>query len=185
MATKLSDDELTSILKAVPQRIVGRMLGGRQTVHLQRLADRWGFPVTGRNVDLFAVMARLWAFLKQYAPMLQVLMEDTGDENGDALGVKFLKAKIRKVQADATMAELRAAQKENSLVDRATIHEALQSVAARINGACDRAQRKWGPDGFEFFSELVEAIRGDIAATVASDTDDKRPAGEAALKDVP
>ena len=75
MATKRDDDELRAMLRAVPQRIVGEMCGRRQTVHLQRVADRWGFPIDGKTVDLFAVMSRLWEFLKRYGPMLSAVMD--------------------------------------------------------------------------------------------------------------
>ena len=51
MVAKRDDDELRALLRAVPQRIVGQLCGGRQTVQLQRLADRWGFPIAGRTVD--------------------------------------------------------------------------------------------------------------------------------------
>jgi hypothetical protein len=166
MAAKRNDDELTAILRAVPQRIVGRMLGGRQTVHLQRMADRWAFPVDGRTVDLFAVMARLWSFLKQYGPMLQVLMEDTGDQEGDSLGAQYLKAKIRKTQADADAAELRVRQKAGTLCFADDVHQCFNAIVDRFHKGCDHAQAKWGADGADFFEQLADGIKSDILATI-------------------
>lgn len=170
MATKHDDDELRAMLRAVPQRIVGQMCGGRQTVHLQRVADRWGFPIDGKTVDLFAVMARLWSFLKQYGPMLAVLMEDTsdgGDEN--ALGVRYLRAKIQKTEADAQAAELRVAQKEGLLCDRAQVHEAFGRIANVFQKASGQAQRKWGADGFDFFATLAENIAVELQTMIGND----------------
>lgn len=169
MATKRDDDELRAMLRAVPQRIVGQMCGGRQTVHLQRVADRWGFPIDGKTVDLFAVMARLWSFLKQYGPMLAVLMEDTGDGDENALGVRYLRAKIQKTEADALAAELRNAQKEGMLCDRSQVHEAFGRIASAFQDASRKAQLKWGQDGFDFFVALADKMEADVMPLFVDD----------------
>ena len=166
MAAKHDDNELRAMLRAVPQRIVGQMCGGRQTVHLQRVADRWGFPIDGKTVDLFAVMARLWSFLKQYGPMLAVLMEDTGDGDENALGVRYLRAKIQKTEADAAAAELRNAQREGLVCERAHVHRVYELMSSRILRASDNAQKKWGIEGFEVFSDLAAGIGDDIRGLI-------------------
>lgn len=172
----MNDVEREAILRTVPQRLVGRMLGGKQTIHLQRMASRWGFPVDGRSVDMFAVMGRLKSFLKQHGPALAALMEDDGgDEN--SLGVQYLRARIRKVQADADAAEMRVQQKGGQLVDRNAVHEVFAALTSRFQDASRRAQSRWGQDGFDFFSELTERICADIS-TISSKlgtTDDNDP----------
>lgn len=177
MAAKLTDDELMAALRVVPQRIVGRMFGGRQTVHLQRMADQWGFPVDSKQVDLFAVLSRLWEFLKQHRPVLKVLMEDDGSDGDEgALGVQYLKAKIRKTKADADAAEIRNAAKEGQLCDRAQVHAAFGKIASAFQIAASTAQRKWGEAGFDFFAQLAENIASELqplneAATNADETE--------------
>lgn len=169
MATKHDDDELRAMLRAVPQRIVGQMCGGRQTVHLQRVADRWGFPLDGKTVDLFAVLARLWEFLKRYGPMLSALMEDTGDGDENALGVRYLRAKIAKTEADAEAARLRVAHKAGQLCDRAMVHEGFALLANRVQKTCDLAQRRWGQDAFELFESLANGVAEDFKAAGFTD----------------
>lgn len=176
MATKHDDDELRAMLRAVPQRIIGQMCGGRQTVHLQRVADRWGFPIDGKTVDLFAVMGRLWEFLKRYGPMLSALMEDTGDGDENALGVRYLRAKIAKTEADAEAARLRVEHKAGQLCDRSDVHQLFNALVDRIHKSCDRAQAKWGADGFEFFADLTEGIKGDIRAVIGRNAETNREA---------
>lgn len=170
MAVKLTDDELMAALRAVPQRIVGRMLGGRQTVHLQRMADQWGFPVDSKLVDLFAVLSRLWEFLKRHGPVLKVLMEDDGSDGDEgALGVQYLKAKIRKTKADADAAEIRNATKEGHLCDRATVHAIFEKIASVYQNAARQAQLKWGESGFEFFEALAEKLEVEFTALLGAE----------------
>ncbi len=176
MAAKLTDDELMAALRVVPQRLVGRMLGGRQTVHLQRMADQWGFPVDVKLVDLFAVLSRLWEFLKRHGPVLKVLMEDDGSDGDEgALGVQYLKAKIRKTKADADAAEIRNATKEGRLCDVAAVHEIFTLVVSAFQAASLAAQKKWGADGLAFFDELSSkmgvAFEGFIATYSAGDSE--------------
>ena len=170
MAAKRDDDELRALLRAVPQRIVGQLCGGRQTVQLQRLADRWGFPIAGRTVDLFAVMSRLWEFLKRYGPLLSAVLEDTGeagDEN--ALGVRYLRAKIAKTEADAAAAQLRVEQKAGRLCDRELIHQSLTLLAERIRRTSDVAIRRWGNDAADLFEQLAIGYCEDVKTMFPDD----------------
>ncbi len=172
MAAKLSDDELRVALRAVPQRIVGQMCGGRQTGHLQRVANRWGFPIDGKTVDLFAVMTRLWSFLTQYGDILAAVMNDAIEEgDDDRLDVRYLRAKTRKTEAEAASAELRVEERKGTLCSRDFIHDFLMRLANRIRCAGEQAQRNWGEDGFEIFHQLELATRDDIARIGAKESE--------------
>lgn len=173
--TKRSDAEIVETLRAVPQRVVGRMLGGRQTVHLQRLSARWSCPVDGNTVDLFDVMAWLWKFLKRHGPVLAELIDGDGDSNSPAM--QHLKAKTRKIQAEAEAAEMRAAQKAGTLSETKVIHAMLVKLLDRYQSAAQQAQRQWGRDGFEMFNELQNGLREDMAELMTS--------GEASEKSKP
>jgi phage terminase Nu1 subunit (DNA packaging protein) len=177
-----TNEKLAQQLHRVPQQLVLLMTGKRRTVELQRLREKWGIPLDGRSADLFDVLKSVADFFARYGELLDLLVNQPDGDSEDPLSVQLLRARIRKLTADAEMARLRIAQKEQTLVDRATIRGVLQSVAGRINSACDRAQRKWGPDGFEFFRDLVEGIRSDIATTLADDDQtDAQSSGDAAL----
>lgn len=180
MATKRSDDELREILRAVPQRIVGQMCGGRQTVHLQRMANRWGFPIDGKSVDMFAVMTRLWTFLTQYGQQLAALMEDAVDEGDEnALGVRYLRAKTAKTEAEAKMVQLRFEEKNGSVCPREMMHDLLAPLANRIRSAGEQAQRNWGDDGFDLFHQIEVATRETVELLKAKEEQSEPDAVEA------
>lgn len=173
MATKRSDDELREILRAVPQRIVGEMCGGRQTVHLQRVANRWGIPLAGDGgkVDLFAVLARLWLFLKDYAVPLAAIMNDSGEDgDDDTLGVRYLRAKTAKTEAEAKMVQLKFEKEDGSVCSREMMHDLLAPLANRIRTAGEQAQRNWGDDGFDLFHQIEVATREASALLKAKDS---------------
>jgi hypothetical protein len=174
---KLPDDQLREILRAVPQRIVGQMCGGRQTVHLQRFAARWGFPIDGKMVDLFAVLSRLWSFLKQHGPALRVLQEETS--SGDILSVQFLKAKIALTREQEVFVRTKRQEKDRSLVDKNLIDQGLAKLASRIRRAGETAQRKFGKEGFELFDDLLNGFGRDVQelkATAEKPVDDDKAA---------
>ncbi len=180
LATSWTDDELKAALRTVPQRIVGQMCGMRQTVHLQRVATRWSFPIDGKTVDLFAVMNRLWSFLTQYGPMLSAVMEDVGEDDGDdnALGVRYLRAKTRKTEAEADAAQLRVEERKGTLCQRDFIHDFLSRLANRIRSAGEQAQRNWGEDGFELFHQIELATREDMARLAKKESESEAVAAD-------
>lgn len=161
--TEIDEALLCSVLKSIPQKIVKKMLGGRQTIQLQRMADRWDFPIDGRYVDLFAVMARLWSFLNQYGEILGAVIDDSTEDGDDnSLTVRYLKAKIHKTEADAEAARLRVEEKSGSLCRREFVHDFLSRLANRVRMAGEQAQRNWGEDGFEIFHQIEKATREEI-----------------------
>lgn len=161
-AQKIDLDGWLSQLRAVPKLVIVEILG-RQHNQLDGIADRWGFPINGSPCDVTAVLRRLSDFLKKYGPMLSVLMEDSG-ENGDenALGVRYLRAKIEKTQQDALAQRLRNEQKQQRLCDLETITQCLGLLSDRITKAGERAQQRWGQSGLEFFQDLAAGFQTDL-----------------------
>lgn len=168
MAAKLNDG-LRDILKAVPSKFIREACGNRQVAHLQRMASRWGCPLSGKSVDLYNVLGWLWDFLVTHGPTLKAVIETSNAETDGPLAVQLVKARIAKVSADARMAELRLEQKNGHLLDRDKVHAMLELLVARIHRASDRAQSQWGADGYEFVAGLVEGFVQDIAAVRGSE----------------
>lgn len=159
---KRSDDEIMEVVRAVPQRLVGRMFGGRQTVHLQRMASRWSCPVDAKTVDLCAVMAWLWNFLKKHGPVLTELMDGDAAANSNSPVLRTLNARARKVEAEAEAVEMRNDQKARNTCDVKLTHEFLAKLSGHLQAAAQQAQRQWGREGVEMFNGLQESLREDL-----------------------
>lgn len=155
---------------------------GKQRNQLDAVAERWGFPINGSPCDLVAVLVRLSEFLKKYGPLLKVLMDDEGEGDENALGVRYLRAKIDKTEEDAKAQRLRNEQKESRLCDRESIMRSLALLADRIVKAGERAQRKWGDEGYEFFQDLAAGFESDLRG-VFDASDDVGAEIEAVVED--
>lgn len=169
---RLNITDLRERCHALPQKLVLELFGFKQWIELQRFADKWRLPIGGKTTDLFAVFRELRSFASKYGAVLSALLEDLPTDGSEGeLGVRYLRAKIAKTEADAAMAQLRVAQKENQLCPRDDVRQVFNAIVDRIHKSCDRAQAKWGRDGFEFFELLTEGIRSDIRAAIETGTD--------------
>lgn len=165
MTAKIDTDHFISVLRAVPKSVIEVVLG-RQRKQLDDIAERWGFPINGSPCDVTAVLRRLAEFLKKYGPLLKVLMDDDGDGDENALGVRYLRAKIAKTEQDAHGAAIRNAQKEGRLIDLEQVHSMVEVIANSVNKASDKAQKKWGSEGYEFFADLASGVEEDIRGLI-------------------
>ena len=172
------DDRLRDVLKAVPSKLIREACGSRQVAHVQRMTERWGVPLSGATVNLYDVLAWVWSFLVKHGPTLKAVLEASDAEADGPLAVQLIKARIAKLSADARMAELRVAQKENVLVELSLIHQPLMRLADRIRISAEAAQRKWGIEGFEHFHELWEGFDSDVKRMFA-DSPPAQPDGTA------
>lgn len=178
-ASKVDREQWFASLRAVPPVVIEESCDNWTGKLRSDITEEWGFPLVGKTIDLIAVLRRLREFLLHYAPLLRVLKED-GEEG--PLGVQYLRAKIAKTEADAHGKIVLNATKEGRLCDRETVHSIFELIASRITRAADVAQKKWGPDGFEFFDDLAKGLEDDyrgliddrnqVTDEVESDSDD-------------
>lgn len=163
------NESLAVQLRSVPQQVILTMTGKQQTVELQRIAAKWGIPIAGRTVDLFSVLRSTCEFLDKHGPMLSLILEEPTDDPDGPLMVELLRARISKLQADARLAELRLAERENLLCDRRQVHEAFGRIASVFQNSASNAQRKWGESGFDFFVELADKMEAEVMPLFVDD----------------
>ena len=167
---RLDITDLRERCRALPQKFVLELLGFRQWIELQRFADKWRLPIGGTTTDLFAMFRELRLFVAKYGTIISALIEDIpADGSEGELGVRYLRAKIAKTEADAQAAELRNAHKEGRLCDRAEVRAAFGRIASVFQNAAGNAQRKWGADGFDFFVALAENIGAELQTLIVDD----------------
>ncbi len=88
-------------------------------------------------------------------------MANAGTDD-DSLGVQFLRAKVRKVRVDADAAELRNAEREGRLCDVGLVSKCLELLCSRARSTGELARRKWGDEGYNVFSEMVDGFGSDL-----------------------
>lgn len=186
---RLNISELRERCHALPQKLVLELFGFRQWIELQRFADKWRLPIGGKTCDLFALFRELRSFASKYGAVLSALIEDLPTDGSEGeLGVRYLRAKIAKTEADAAMAELRVQQKAGTLCFADDVHQIFNAIIDRFHKGCDHAQAKWGHDGADFFEQLAAGIKTDILAVIgsnaeANDDQSGEAAGEAKVAD--
>ena len=167
---RLNINDLRERCHALPQKLVLELFGFKQWIELQRFADKWRLPIGGKTCDLFAVFRELRSFAAKYGAVLSALIEDLPTDGSEGeLGVRYLRAKIAKTEADAAMAELRVQHKAGTLCFAADVSEIFNRVLDRFHKACDHAQSRWGADGTDFFEQLADGIKTDILAVIGRD----------------
>lgn len=152
----------------IPQKDFAAMCGEtpdhpRQTKQLQDMERNWGLPFAGETLDLFEFFPKLWKFLVQWGPLLSVVMEDeSGEVSQTSLGVRFLKARIAKAEEDARATAIRNDLRQNTLIERARIHEVFERLVNVVRRMSDRAQSRWGQEGFDFVAGLIDGFEDEI-----------------------
>ncbi|MFM9961843.1 MAG: hypothetical protein ACKV2Q_11530 [Planctomycetaceae bacterium] len=174
------NEKLAVQLRSVPQQVILAMTGKRQSVELQRIATKWGIPIAGRTVDLFAVLRAVCDFLAERGPMLSVLLDETTDDPDTPLMVELLKARIAKLQVDSRLAELRLAERQGRLRDAGLVATTLELMASRTRSAAERARRTWGEAGYQFIVDLVADFDSDLRAFIGNEREKRKDAASAA-----
>lgn len=154
----------TQLLHAVPQWVMAEMCSGdtgkpRQCKQLQDMERQWGLPFARETINLYEFFPKLWEFLIRWGPLLKVVMEDadgSGDEN--SLGVRYLRAKIAKTEEDARAAAIRNDLRQDHLVERAAVQDLFGRLVGIVRQSSDRAQARWGVEGYDFVAGLIEGF---------------------------
>lgn len=157
------------LYRAVPQGDLGEMCSGegqtpKQCRQLQEMERQWGLPFAREWVNLYEFFPKLWEFLVKWGPPLRLLMEDddtTGD-GSNSLGVRHLRAKIAKTEEDARAAAIRNDLRQNTLIERERVHEVFERLVNVVRKASDRAQARWGQEGFDFIVGLIDGFEDEI-----------------------
>lgn len=174
------------LLRAVPQKDMVAMCGGRQGKQLQDMQRIWGLPFAGDPIDLFEFFGSLWKFLIKHGPAFRLIMEAENCEDSSLLE-KLQKARIWKTQEDAKAAALRNAEREGRLRDVGVVSGCLELLVKRVRTAGERARRKWGDAGYEFFVDLVDGFGSDLRGFIDAERLRGDSSGPAAhpVEDVP
>ena len=157
------------IYRDVPQKDFAAMCGGngrpKQTKQLQDFERVYRLPFAGSSVDLFEFMPKLWDRLSELRPTIKLIDEMIeGDQSN--LTIEFLKARTRKMNADADVAELRVAERQRLVVERSKVHLVFEQIIGIIHAGSDTAQATWGVQGYEFIAGLVERISSGVKGVI-------------------
>jgi hypothetical protein len=139
---------------SIPQKH-WRQMSGRQTKVLHEQASRYGIPFGGPVVNLPAVAKAIHDFLADNA--IKLAKEDDPLLQGGASP-----ALERYREERALLARLDRLERENQLLPRSQVREALGRIAVILRGAGDALGRQFGPAATELLHEALDDAAGEI-----------------------
>lgn len=144
--------------KSIPKKH-WREMSGRQDKVLNEQATRYGIPLHGPTIDLFAVALWLHDFLAENGTKL--LKPETDDSLLEGESTPALE-ELRRVQCEIKKREL--AQIDRELIGREEINHILGRVASILRQFGLELQKKFGPDALDLFNQFLtqaeeEALR--------------------------
>lgn len=149
---------------SIPQKH-WRAMSARQTKVINEQAQRYGIPFGGSRINLPAVVRALHDFLAENAQKLarddDPLMQGTGSP-----------ALERYREERAAMARLDRLEREQNLIPRGEVREALGRIAAILRGAGDVLQREAGRAAFEILCEALDDAQREIDRAFGKGADD-------------
>lgn len=139
--------------ESIPQKH-WREMSGRQTKVLHEQAERYGIPFGEKKINLPAVVRALHNFLAENHRRLA--------DNDELMNPAVASPALERYREErALMARLDRLERENTLIDRVQMHNALIRIAAIIRAAGSSLQRQFGPEAAGILNEaLDDAERG-------------------------
>lgn len=134
--------------KAIPQKH-WRKMSGRQTKVLNEQAARYDIPFGGAHINLPNVVRALHDFLAENAYRL-------ARDDDDLMQGAGSPALERYREERAAIARLDRLQREQQLLPRDEVREALGRIAAILRGAGDSLQRQFGPAAVDTLYEALD-----------------------------
>lgn len=142
---------------AIPQKH-WRTMSGRQTKVINEQAARYGIPFGGASINLSAVVRALHDFLADNAVKLAKEEDDLMQGSGSPALERYREER-------AALARLDRLEREQQLVPRDQVREALGRVAAILRGAGDSLQRQFGVAAVEVLYEALDDAQRELDRT--------------------
>ena len=140
--------------RSIPQKH-WREMSGRQTKVINEQASRYGIPFGGPTISLPAVVRAFHDFLAENA---QKLARDD-DELMQGSGSPALE---RYREERAALARLDRLEREEQLLPRDEVRQAMGRVASILRGAGDSLQRQFGHAAVEILYEALDDAKREI-----------------------
>ncbi|MEK6797385.1 MAG: hypothetical protein AABZ12_00310 [Planctomycetota bacterium] len=146
------EQQLSDLLRAIPQRIFRECFGEVQAKQLRDWEQRYGFPVAVPVVDLWAFGRRFRAFLAENAHRILVC-GPTGDPMLDGPESPALE---RYRDEKAKLARLDRLEREGALLARDMVHHGLGRLVMIFRGASEQIQRQFGVEAHGILKDAVD-----------------------------
>ena len=144
----------------VPQSMLKEWTN-RQSVQFSNLERLYGVPM-GRNVvDLGAVLRGFMDWFANNARNLKMLRD--AEERGDMSPMRE-----RLTEEKWKLARLDRREREQELLERGRVHEALVSLASRLRSFGETLQRRFGQEAHELLDELLIDYQAEMERTFGS-----------------
>lgn len=142
---------------SIPQKH-WREMSGRQAKVINEQAVRYGIPFGGRAIDLPAVVRSLHDFLADNAQRLSRDLDDMLVGTGSPALERYREER-------AKLARLDRLDREQQLLPRDEVREALSQIATILRGAGETLQREFGAGAADILYEALDDADREIDRT--------------------
>jgi hypothetical protein len=143
-------------------------LSGRLHKQLADCIGRYGVPLEGETVDLYRVLRWFHDFLAEHGPLVRRtagIDPELAPGEGDSPALEKLR------EEKFRQARLERLEMERQLLPRATIHDGLTRLAARLRSCGEQLQRQHGSDALDVLNEALEDFQREVEALLAAPVD--------------
>lgn len=139
-------EEIARVVSRVPNHIYRSWTNFNAPQALTKHA-KWGFPCTGRHINVCHIVRHLHDFLSQNEQILNAAQDEIGASEDELRRQRALKADLLQVQLD------REVQK---LLPRLEVAEIHQAWAARLRRAADSLGKRFGPQAQRILADALD-----------------------------
>ena len=143
-----------------------REMSGRQSKVINEQAARYGIPFGGAKIDLPSVVKALHDFLAENAQKLAADDDALLRGSGSPAWERYREER-------AALARLDRLEREQELLPRDEVREALGRIAAILRGAGDTIQRQYGAAAVEILHEALADAEREIDHSLGEPAEDQ------------
>lgn len=140
------EDRRIEYYQTVPKKHYIQM-SGRQARVLNDQADRYGFALRGRTVDLFKVIRQVHDFLADNAKILSKERNSSGDDLAETDEYKKERTLYTRVMR---------LEREGVLIERSLAHDVMVRFSAVIRDAGAALEKSFGSEAQEILNDYID-----------------------------
>ena len=145
----------TEMLSSIPKGVYCELSGRKHWV-VDEQAKRYGLPISGAEIDLYAVLAAFHDLIAKHHRQLSV------DDDELNLKQEKIKGEIAVLERRARIMDGEIRQQRSQWVARADVHRRLKWLVSRIQAMSEEIGRAYGAEPQRFIGDWLEDMAVEI-----------------------
>lgn len=162
----LEYEALKRLSKAIPQKLIKELLGGKETRRLKKQADLYGLAWGGRTIDLGALLRSVDALLQRIAPYYSRWIGEDKPEASTSERQSPALERCREIRAKSLQLQFDLESKQ--AIPREQLRTGMREFARIIRGAGERLQQRYGRDAQEILDKALTDAVGAVERSIGN-----------------